>query len=473
VEDELLVACIHSFMEPQPVVVSIPLSPPELSSAATTASAPDTASNRLTVTVARMPMSVSAVPHTPSTPSPSIAAASHAQASSYQAGSGLAQVSFLALNQLFTRGVTFVMNLYVARSVGPVAFGLQAIHLYLLNTCILFLSREATRKATIRYASKAPPAAFSASFTRSRYETLMVVNLSWLSVALAAVLTPVLTVWFYVTAPAEAIPLGYLPCLVMYGAATLFEMLCEPLFVIAARRLLVGCRVWIDSAATLLRCLVTVAAIAAFDSGLLAFAYGQIAFSVFYTSAFYAYFLFHIHHGDHHVTGVKNIAQIFPRPIPANVQTAAAREGSGVSQPLSDWLDVDLLSLYSWLLIQMAEKLALTEGEKAVMVGFQFSLDQQGVYGLIQNLGQPADIAHSPHPATVSCLSCHANRCSVAVAHLSPRSCPSPLCLQVHWWLVYSSRLWRKRRQRSSASSLLPSRRRTTAGAETGSRAVS
>ena len=79
---------------------------------------------------------------------------SSSSSSSYRAGSGLAQVSALAANQLLTRGLTFAMNLYVARAVGPVAFGLQAIHLYLLNTIILFLAREPNRKSAHRQAAR-------------------------------------------------------------------------------------------------------------------------------------------------------------------------------------------------------------------------------------------------------------------------------------------------------------------------------
>ena len=102
--------------------------------------------------------------HTLSVTVPSTPAAAHSHAHSavlsimssspssssggYKAGSGLAQVSALAANQLLTRGLTFAMNLYVARAVGPVAFGLQAIHLYLLNTIILFIAREPNRKST-------------------------------------------------------------------------------------------------------------------------------------------------------------------------------------------------------------------------------------------------------------------------------------------------------------------------------------
>ena len=315
--------------------------------------------------------------------------------SSYEAGSGLSQVSVLAVNGLLTRCLTFGLNLFVARSVSPAVFGLQAVHLYLLNTAILFLSREATRKATIRYACRLPDAAFaspaassslSASLQRSRYERQQVVNLGWLSVALAAVLTVVLTAAFYASAPAAALELGYRPSVLLFGAATLLEMTSEPLFCLAARSLLVRCRVGIESAATLLRCLVTVAAVVWLrDSrGLLAFAYGQLAFSATTSLAFYLYYLTHIARGDGQQTvGVQAVRELLPAPVTASASPSLP----SASRTVSGWLDRELLSLWLWLVLQMAEKLALTEGEKAVMVGLSFSLDQQGVYGLVQNLG--------------------------------------------------------------------------------------
>jgi len=236
------------------------------------------------------------------------------------------------------------------------------------------------------------------------------VNLSWLCIGLSVPLAVLLSVWFIQYAPSEAVPLGYVRCVLLYALASVVELLCEPLFVIAARRLLVGCRVWIDSAATLLRCVITVVAIAVWDCGLLSFAYGQLAFSAFYAAAFYAYFLYHIHAGAHSVVGVSSLSQLLPAAIPrqqrkalskqqqlsalaASPSTASSSSPSSLSrqQPVASllgaWLDPELLTLYGWLLVQMLEKLALTEGEKAVMVSFHFSLDQQGVYGLVQNLG--------------------------------------------------------------------------------------
>ena len=349
----------------------------------------------------------------------------------YTAGSGLSQVSYLALNQLLTRGLTFAMNLYVARSVGPVVFGLQAVHLYLLNTIVLFLCREPGRKATIRYSATQPASAFPSSYPRTRYETLQVVNLCWLSIGLAAALTAALTVVFSYTAPAEAIPLGYLSCLQLYALATLLEMTCEPLYVIAARRLMVACRVWIDSAATLLRCLVTVIAIARFDSGLLAFGYGQLAFSASYAALFFLYFLAAIATGDGGArVGLSSASHILPQPIPSELQRTLSKQGRPAAQssllPLSAsvwvsrWVDVSLFDLYGWLLVQMVEKLMLTEGEKAVMVTLHFSLEQQGVYGLIQNLGTTTTTP--PH----ACMHTHTHTRATGQQQPTPHS-PSTL----------------------------------------------
>jgi len=59
----------------------------------------------------------------------------------------LSKVHYLIANQLVGRGLTFLLNLLVARAVGREVFGVQAVNLYLLNTLILFLSREGIRRS--------------------------------------------------------------------------------------------------------------------------------------------------------------------------------------------------------------------------------------------------------------------------------------------------------------------------------------
>jgi hypothetical protein len=64
-------------------------------------------------------------------------------------GSG-GRVLALIINQLASRGITFLLNVAVARTVGTAIFGLQAVNLYLLYTTILFVAREGIRRATQR-----------------------------------------------------------------------------------------------------------------------------------------------------------------------------------------------------------------------------------------------------------------------------------------------------------------------------------
>ena len=65
---------------------------------------------------------------------------------SERAGAALQKVHLLLLNQVVTRVLTFVLNLFVVRAAGAATFGIVSVQLYLLYTTTLFVSREGLRK---------------------------------------------------------------------------------------------------------------------------------------------------------------------------------------------------------------------------------------------------------------------------------------------------------------------------------------
>lgn len=78
---------------------------------------------------------------------PSSSSRPSSDGSRYESGSSLRSLVYLVAHQLLTRIGTFVLNIMVARHIGPVAYGISAVHLYLLNTMVLFLCREAIRRS--------------------------------------------------------------------------------------------------------------------------------------------------------------------------------------------------------------------------------------------------------------------------------------------------------------------------------------
>lgn len=73
----------------------------------------------------------------------------------FRSGSALKKVLFLVAGQVASRGLSFGLNAIVARTVGLAVFGLSAVNLYLLDAVILGLCREALRKSTQRFATRA------------------------------------------------------------------------------------------------------------------------------------------------------------------------------------------------------------------------------------------------------------------------------------------------------------------------------
>jgi len=360
-------------------------------------------------------------------------------------GSSLRSFGSLLLHQLVTRVATFVLNLLVARHIGPAAYGIANVQFYLLNTLILFGVREAPRRASLRYA---PPAGL-AGRDAAIYERRVLLNLSWLSVALAIPVCVAVRAAFLATAPAfeedtaadaaGAVPLSvqYTRCLTLYTAASFVELLAEPLYVWYQKRQRVRVRVMIDGAAVLLRCAVTfLSLLAAHQTGggghLLAFAYGQMAFAATIVAGYYSLFLHEVlfspavdqrKEGDASMDySFRTLTDLLPARLPSLPVSPSSpgSKSSGRAGLLSSFMDPPLFRLTREVLVQSLEKLCLQEGEKLVLVWIAGSLAggagssatatsdpasstpssatgassaseahlrTQGVYGLIQNLG--------------------------------------------------------------------------------------
>lgn len=317
--------------------------------------------------------------------------------SRYASGSSLRALVYLASHQIATRLLTFILNILVARHIGPAAYGVSAVHLYLLNTVILFLTREAIRRAAIRYANHATD---TTSSTHT-YERRVLLNLSWFSVFASIPLCALVRSIFLLSVAQPAfrsedettsatIATEYAQCVTIYTIASFIELCSEPLYVLFQKHQRVRTRVLIDGVAVLARCIATFGWMKYGThtlSGLHAFAYGQMAFAVVVVCGYYAFSILEMINArrskkadaaqPHETYIFTQPRDLFPQRLPVDTDS---------SWP-ARYTDPVLLRLTTQLTYQSLEKFALTEGEKLVLVSLNSNLDAQGIYGLIQNLG--------------------------------------------------------------------------------------
>uniref|UniRef100_A0A6B2EH39 Protein RFT1 homolog n=1 Tax=Phlebotomus kandelakii TaxID=1109342 RepID=A0A6B2EH39_9DIPT len=100
--------------------------------------------------------------------------------------SSLQNASFSIVFQILCRCVTFAINAYIVRSVGRDVLGIMNVRLLLLESTLLFLSREATSRAALS----------ATSLQRSSCSWPQLINQMWLTVPICAFLClPFLYIW--------------------------------------------------------------------------------------------------------------------------------------------------------------------------------------------------------------------------------------------------------------------------------------
>lgn len=206
-----------------------------------------------------VPPSTSSRSKSPSkSPAPSLVSAS------------LSGAKFLILLQVFSRLLTFLVNQLLLRYLSPTLLGIS-VQLDLLNSSILYFSRESLRNALQRQPSAA---------------SQPIINLSLLTLPLGLIFSLILSISYTRTSDAEAQALPYFTASVaIYVFATIVELLSEPAFAVVQQKMLYRIRATAESAAAAARvfitCGVTVwAARQGRALGPLAFALGQAAYAL-------------------------------------------------------------------------------------------------------------------------------------------------------------------------------------------------
>ncbi|PWN28528.1 Rft-1-domain-containing protein [Jaminaea rosea] len=279
------------------------------------------------------------------------------------AGSGLSPTVLLLALQIGTRLFTFIINQASIRWSDPSIYGAAHIHLELLLSVVLFLSREGIRGASLRRQS-------SKGSTDEDKTNVASNNLSLLPIPLGIALASIALPLFLRTSTDLASQPYFTEVIYLYLASSLLELAAEPLYLHAlspqgGRD--ISLRVRAEALAAIAKGVVTLLGLVSLDekAGLLAFGLGQLAYG---STALATFWLSYI--------GRIGLRPTFALYILQHSHTKSEASSSSSSSETS--------RLALSLTVQSFFKHLLTEADK-VAVSRLASLEDQGGYALGTN----------------------------------------------------------------------------------------
>ena len=279
-------------------------------------------------------------------------------------GSTVRSASYNVILQVTFRILTFIMNGILLRYTTKDMIGIVNVRLMLLNQTVVFVAREAFRKACL-------------SKTSDR-KWPQVINLLWCVFPLGALLSFALGyVWLYYLEVPDPVKIPNYPFAVLvFAASGSIELLSEQLWVVAQAFVFLRLKVIIEGIANFARCLITLGLVVFLpDLGIISFCMAQMAFSVLSMILYYVYFLYYIQNVPKELVKndfpLKSVRDFFPQTIPG--------------QSFISWG----LAHLTWSFFKQSFlKKILTEGERYIMTLFRvLTFSQQGIYDVINNLG--------------------------------------------------------------------------------------
>ncbi|XP_018430391.1 PREDICTED: protein RFT1 homolog, partial [Nanorana parkeri] len=154
--------------------------------------------------------------------------------------------SYTMLLQVLFRLLTFALNAFTLRYVSKEIIGIVNVRLTLFYTTVVFLAREAFRRACLSHSTQQ-------SWTHT-------IHLTWLAVPLGLGWSFILGwIWLRVLdAPDPEIIPHYGTGVLAFGISAVVELIAEPFWVLAQAYLFIRLKVVAESLAVILRCSVTV-----------------------------------------------------------------------------------------------------------------------------------------------------------------------------------------------------------------------
>ncbi|XP_053492670.1 protein RFT1 homolog [Ictalurus furcatus] len=271
--------------------------------------------------------------------------------------------SYNVLLQVMFRVLTFFLNAFTLRFVSKELIGVVNVRLTLLYSTLVFLSREAFRRACL-------------SGEGAGRNWRQVINLLWLTLPLGClwgVLLVCVWLWLLQAPDPHTVP-HYGPAVGLFCMAALTELLAEPLWVLAHAHMLVRLKVIAESLAIIAKCLVTMMmVVSAPQWGLYIFSAAQCVYAGFLCLCYIAYFMHFLgsEEAEKKRFPLRHISELLPTRMNG--------------QPLINWK----LATLTWSFFKQSFlKQILTEGERYVMTFLNvLNFGDQGVYDIVNNLG--------------------------------------------------------------------------------------
>uniref|UniRef100_A0A3B4B856 Protein RFT1 homolog n=1 Tax=Periophthalmus magnuspinnatus TaxID=409849 RepID=A0A3B4B856_9GOBI len=243
--------------------------------------------------------------------------------------------SYNVLLQVMFRVLTFLLNAFTLRFVSKELIGVVNVRLTLLYSTLVFLSREAFRRACLSGGSG------------TNHSWRQVINLLWLTLPLGILWAVLLvSVWLWMLEVPDPLSVPYYsPAVVLFALGGVQEL-----------------KVISESLAMIAKCSITVVLVVfAREWGLYIFAAAHCVYTGFLVLCYAAYFI--------RFLGSKE----------------ASKKSFPLRSPLIDWT----LARLTWSFFKQSFlKQILTEGERYVMTFLNvLSFGDQGIYDIVNNLG--------------------------------------------------------------------------------------
>jgi oligosaccharide translocation protein RFT1 len=279
---------------------------------------------------------------------------------------------YLILIQVASRALTFIGNQVLLQFLSPKLLGI-AVQLELFSVFVLYFSRESLRVALQRQpeqADKEKRDDGQANETKS-VQSQSIVNLSYLVVFSGSCLTLGFGYSWYNRADVVVLESPYFGIsLLLYGVATIIELLSEPSFVIIQQNLFYKARAQAETRAAILKCLAACSTAflcqrLGWEPSALPFAVGQCTYAI-------SLFVFYLKSA--YPTSTKEKFSMLLRSVENNPSY------------IFSYFSKPLLNLAGTLYAQSIFKQLLTQGD-ALILSFLASLSDQGAFAFASNYG--------------------------------------------------------------------------------------
>ncbi|XP_066140126.1 man(5)GlcNAc(2)-PP-dolichol translocation protein RFT1 isoform X2 [Euwallacea fornicatus] len=295
--------------------------------------------------------------------------------------SSIQNASFSIIFQVLFRCISFILNAFIIRTVGQDVLGIMNVRLLLLESTILFLSKEPLLKACLSNAKS--------------HNWAQVINLIWLSVPLSAALGLVLVyIWINILSPMDEIYFHQykLGCYAI-GVSCVVEQATQSAVLVAQSFCFVKLKIIIETVYILGRTFVFVYLVVLYpNEAIHAFSLAQVLSAVLFCGLYYGFFAWYIPKLNTFKEGHKNDKDDLLYSDMADFPFRSLLNFfPGFMFNEDKNIDKKLLVLTVSFVKQSVIKQVLTEGEKYVMtISPVLTFSQQSIYDIVNNLGSLA-----------------------------------------------------------------------------------